>query len=224
MFTKISFNVAGAALIGFMVYLVVSRIDGYWAALFAAAMVFLIGNADRIRKFKLSADGIEAETRELMRETRDTLGELRELATIVATNTLSLVMRAGRFGTYTDAEKESVKEDVTRLLRKLGVEESKVVQTLDDWHRFIEHDYRLIITGGNRVPTDLPQGMHGRWKEVRNGGVASISSPDEIEAFLRDAGMLTDERSELVADYRYFKERRQHRRPAVWFARDEKFH
>lgn len=223
MFTKITFNVAGAVLVAFMICLIVSGTDGYWAALFAGAMLFLIGNADRIHKLKLSADGIEAETRELRRETRDTLEELRELATIVATNTLSLVMRAGRFGTYTNEEKEGVKNDVTRLLRKLGVEDAKIDQSLNDWHRFVEHDYRRLLTGGIKVPKDLPQGMSNRWEEVRKGGIARIASPDEVESFLREAGMLTDERAELVADYRYYREHKQFRRPDVWAAHAEKF-
>lgn len=218
---KIIFDLVGISLTGFAAYDAWSGGAGYWGILAAATLTLFIGSIDRIRKFKLSQEGIEAETRELVRETKGTLDELRYLAAIVAKSTLSLAIRSGRFGGYSDQDMEMLRHEIAQTLRHLGLPNDKIEEAEQDLYLFTEYDYALFITGGHQIPADLPRDKIGAWEALRNHGVAGRPSPDQLKTTLRDLGILTTERSELIEDYRFYIKYRRHRRPDVWASRNQ---
>lgn len=217
------FNIVAVLLTFIFVVFYANKGEGYWGIAMLALAFLIVGNFDLIKKWKLSAGGFEAETREVLTQTQNTLEEVKELATLVSSTTLSLVKSSGRIGGYTDEEEESIRDDIFDLLRKLSVPEEQISNTLTQWHRFVEHDYRLAVTGGFTIPKDLPQSKVGEWKNLREGGIKKIATPNEIENFFKSMGMLTDDRRELIADFRHYKKHRQHRRLDVWSQRHELF-
>lgn len=91
---------------------------------------------------------------------------------------------------------------------------------LVDWDKLTEFDYAYGILGDN-APSDLPQEEVEEWNKLRAGGLDHIPSPEAIEKFLQKGNKLTPERQELLADYRYYIEHHEHRRPDVWLKRRE---
>lgn len=220
------FDFLGVTLLGLMAYLLVVRTDGLAGAglsFLAAADCFVVANLDRIVRFKISPGSFEAETR-IIKEAKDTLVELRALASVVVTTTLSLVKRSGRIGGYNDVEEQRIRDELLALLRRLGVKEVDIQAALSEWHRFVEFDYVGWILNSYTLPRWLPTAEVERWHELSSGGIQHIASPDQLEQFYDNYGRLTPEIRELIADYRYYIEHRKHRRPAVWAKRGELRH
>jgi hypothetical protein len=182
----------------------------------AFATLLFIANLDRISEFKATGTGIEARTREVLQRAEVTLNELQALGKQVGTVTLSLVKRTGRFGGYSDKEKDEIKDSVLRVLKQLGINESELTEVLSEWHRFTEFDYAHFILGGPTIPEGAPPEVLKEWKELRHGGINKIPTPGEIRAFLERHGFMTSELQEWLKDYEYYLESRTHRRPEVW--------
>src|SRR6266446_2283094 len=70
-----------------------------------AGVLVLAANSDRIAKIRAGATGFEAETRAVIDEARATIEQLRIVAKIAVQASLSLVMRAGRWGGFLHDEK-----------------------------------------------------------------------------------------------------------------------
>jgi hypothetical protein len=195
-----------------------------WVAFLSFLALLLFANLDRIAVFKASKSGFEAQTREITRvvdEAKSTIKELQDLAQIVAATTLSLVQRSGRLGGYTDTEKHEVKQSILRLLTQLGLTEEDRKGVLFEWHSWEELDYVFYILGGNTIPRDFDEKQVQEWKALRARARENRASPDELRAFLKKHQRLNDDRDELIRDYEFYIEHRQHRRPDVWAKRFE---
>jgi len=195
-----------------------------WVAFLSFLALLLFANLDRIAVFKASKTGFEAQTREITRvvdEAKSTIKELQDLAQIVAATTLSLVQRSGRLGGYTDTEKHEVKQSILRLLTQLGLTEEDRKGVLFEWHSWEELDYVFYILGGNTIPRDFDEKQVQEWKALRARARENRASPDELRAFLKKHQRLNDDPDELIRDYEFYIEHRQHRRPDVWAKRFE---
>lgn len=217
---KIVFGLAlFAAAIGPVLLILLGKSEAGWMTLISAIIVMLGTRFDAIEEISLGP--LRAKLRKQVEEAEQVITAIRALATQVASTTLSLVKRSGRLGGYDDEEEEAIRIEVHDLLKQLGVGESEVNDTLNEWHRFTELDYSLFTLGGTQVPKDLPQEHQPRWKELRSGGVKKIPLPEELKEFFEQAGMLTSEREELIKDYEFYLKNRKHRRPDHWGKRRE---
>lgn len=194
----------------------------------AFVLLLLCANLDRIKWFKIGQSGVEAETREVIEEAKSTIKELQSLSKIMATTTLGLVKRTGRWGGYSYDEKEEVKESTLKVLREIGVSEEEIEKVVSEskWHEFVEFDYALSILGGSRAwPPDLPEDLRREWIEFRRKfGFNNIAKPEDLTEFLDKYGLLSDEAKELIKDYEYYIKHRKQRRPQVWSKREEWTH
>lgn len=205
-----------------------SGISGYdsvmWMAFFSCLAFLLFANLDRIAVFKAGKSGFEAQTREITKvvdQARSTIRELQDLARIAAVTTLSLVQRSGRMGGYADIEKEEVKQSVLRLLTQLDLTEEDRKVVLSEWYSWEELDYVFFILGGNTIPRDFDTQQVQEWKTLRARGRQNRPLPDVLRAFLKKHQKLNEYREELIKDYEYYIEHRQHRRSDVWAKRFE---
>jgi len=190
------------------------------AGMLASFCLLFAGNLDRISEFRAGAGGFSAKTRNLINEASSILMQLQNLARIMATTELSLVVRSGRFGTYSDDEKEQVRQQVLRILDELEVSKQEQERVLADWHRFTILDYGHAILGGSRVPDHLSDEQIEEWKRVRGGGAKDPPSPDDIEHFLESVNVLTDEKRGQLEDHRHYLVHHKHRRPREWKLRN----
>ena len=119
----------------------------------------------------------------------------------------------GRMGGFSDEQTEKIKENTISMLSELGVDASKTHEALEEFHKFTELDYVLNITGGSYVLADVPSEFSDRLNELRSGEFDKIASPDKIEQFFKDANILTEQRKELLEDYKFFIREKHHKHP-----------
>ena len=193
----------GVLVIGFLAFI---------ALLFTAHL-------DQISEFKATSTGIEAKTRAVLSEAKNTITELQSLARIFAKTTLSSVKRTGRFGGYNDEEEDEIKNSVLEVLKDIGVPESENIKILSDWHRFTEFDYNMAILGGSTIPQGFDdQEIQVEWKSLRD--FKNIATPSQIKEFLDKWGLLDETHSDFIKDYEHYIKNRQHRRLEVWKERE----
>ena len=171
---------------------------------------------DKIAKFKAGADGIEAETREVVKEARTVTKEIRELGKILVENQISHLIRHSRLGSFGEIEQENRKNDLLQTLRAIGVEDGEVDLILKDWHTFTIRDYAYAILGEGQIPIHLGDDALADHKEMRERDLNHPPTPDEVEAFLTKYDLLTELRKEQLEDYRYYLENKEHRRLEEW--------
>jgi hypothetical protein len=181
--------------------------------------LLITANLDRLAEFKASKSGIEAKTREIFARAEVTIDQLQLLAKTVASLSLSLVKRAGRFGGYSDKEQNRIHEDTVGVLRRIGVSQPDIDVVLHDWHLFVEFDYPYFILGGHTAPDGLDSAAMQDWNSLRGGGVVTIPSPKNVRDFLVKHHLHSDKMRELVDDYEYYCANKIHRRPEVWVER-----
>jgi|SRR3972149_2499972 len=199
--------------------LIVGFYEHYYVMLisfFAFIGLLITANLDRLKFFRATRSGVEAETREIIDEAKNTIAELQLLARNIGALTLSLVKRSGRFGGYDENEKESIKISVLDVLRKIGIPESEFPIILSDWNRFTEFDYAHAILGGSRIPEGVDNSTLMEWEALREGGIEKIPSPEILRAFIAKHNLMNQEIDEYLKDYEYFRAHKKHRRPEVW--------
>jgi hypothetical protein len=180
--------------------------------------VLIFANLDRIAKFKVSGTGVEAEmykVRAVTEQAKSAITELQALGVLVAKLSLSLVKRQGRYGRYSDVQQDDIREDVIRVLDKLGVNERKIQDALSEWHEWVEFDYAYAILGGDAMPENVLQARDESYALLIDG-VARRPTPEVLRSFLANHNVLSPEREQYIEDYEYYRINRIHRRPDAW--------
>lgn len=179
-------------------------------------LVFMY-NLEKFSEIRATTKGFEAKTRDIIKEAEITIKELQNLGKTLVRTELSLVMRNGRIGGYPEDEKDKVKKSIINILNELNVPEDEQGKIFDEeWNRFIVFDYVMGILGNGRIPQDFTEGEKEEWKDLRQDILNDPPSPDKIEKFLVKCDCLSNERSELIEDYRFFLKEKEHRRPEIW--------
>lgn len=177
-----------AALIAAMTFGYLGHMDLLIAGLFASLALLVTANLDAVAEFKASTGGIEARTREVVNRAEGAIAELRILALHAAEVSLSLAMRQGRWGGFSDEDLDRLKSSVMENLERLGIPSEQRALVFRDWHRIVEFDYVHHILGGNRIPDNASAEQMTEWKSMRDGGFAKFPSPDELDCFFRKTG------------------------------------
>jgi hypothetical protein len=187
---------------------------------FFIAVVLISGLAfygfDRLQEIDLK------NLRLVLKEARTTISEMKELSKLAIQTNLSLVQRSGRWGGYSQKEKELIKNHTLDVATKLKLSQEEQKDILKEWHMYTELDYVLFILG-NQVPVKWPKEEQQKWHNYREGLVDKRPSPSEIRELLKINDSLTKGHEELIKDYEYYIKNKTHRRPEVWENIDYEF-
>lgn len=219
MFRIIALNGLGIAFFVYMAYLIWEQHEGQVLSFLAASVCLLLGNSHRIKWFKASATGIEAETRNVIREAKGTLAELRLVAKHFSAMFVTMMQADGRMGGgLSDDTREAMTSELLQNLRQIGLNEDEIEEVRLAERPFVLFDYAHHIRRhlGGRVSGEHRQ----EWDEFVKGdlqkGIGFEPTPDELEEFLGSVELLDDELLEHIEDYRFYSENSRHRRPDEW--------
>ena len=216
-------NVAALLLLLFMVVQYAREKDGSIPALIAAVACLFFANIDSIKSFQLSGMGFQAETREVVREARDTIEQTKLLATELAKFALLVINAEGRMGGGIDLDKKREASDrILQTLRDLHVDEREVTAVADVEYAYVCFDFPFYITLG--IHRRLDQTKLREWDDFfaanKRKGIGHEPSPDELRRFLASVGLLTPQLAELIEDYNYYRQNHRQRRPEIWATRE----
>lgn len=181
----------------------------------------IVANPSQIAKLKLSLTGFDMETHNTLAQAKDTLVELRALGALIARQSLSFVKRQGRNAPYTDDQQDAIREDVMRVLDKLGVSTAQREEAETEWHQWVEFDYVYAILGGSARPQTLLPVAQDERRALLESAFRGSPAPEVLRDFLARHQVLTLAREEYIKDYAYYREHRKHRRPSAWHDRDQ---
>jgi len=181
---------------------------------FLALSLLFFAYLPQITKFKASAQGIEAETREVVVRAEATLTQLQELAALMGKIEISLLVRNGRVGGYPENEQEIFRKEILAVLERIGVSEAQRKDALSEVRRFVKFDYVSRILG-HEIPSGLDEQQLRVWHSLR-GRLDNPPTPNEVAAFLKQNSLLTPERNEWLTDYEHYLSNHTHRRPDQW--------
>ena len=212
-------HAAGFGLLAFYCLLAFQQ-KGGWGVALAGVAVLLVANADRLRLFKMSATGLEAEFREVIEEARAKLSQLQELALIFAEVTFWGLQANGRWGGTGIDDQQRIRDRLLAFLKDdLAVPEGRLAEMASVEHPYIHFDYAHYVTDG--VTKNMSQAQQTAWSEYwgspeRKGGIGKEPDPTALEAFLTAHGFINEEVSERLRDYHHWHARQEHRRPSEW--------
>jgi hypothetical protein len=182
---------------------------------FAASMAFLfVANLKKIIKDKVPQDSVEIEAREIVQKAELTIIEMQNLSKLVSRTALSLIKRSGRLGGYPEEEQEALKESFLRLLNNLNLSEEDRENVLEEYNKFIEIDYVIMLLESH-IPVNWPKEELQKRREMLSNVGANCPSPDRIEELLIKNESLSKNHQEIVEDFKYFRKYKKYRRPEM---------
>lgn len=195
---------------------------GHWTAMWwpfgLSALFVYVAHLDRIQEVTLGKSGFKAVSKDV-REIQVGLKDLQQIMITMARSIATVAECSGRIGGMPDEVNKAMKERLREALELIQIHDPGIkTDYLAEAHQFIEFDYVYHILGGATIP-DRDHYCLTEWRTLRQFG--SLTSPDEIEAFLTTHGFDTKERLERVEDYRSYRRNRMHRRPTEWDRRNK---
>ena len=101
---KHTFNALGVLLLVAMVVFIWEGREGHGYTFLAGALCLCIANLDVLKRFSVSPKGFEGETREVIKEAKDTIKELRLISKDFSRLFVTLMHGEGRWGGATRDE------------------------------------------------------------------------------------------------------------------------
>ncbi|WP_074905850.1 hypothetical protein [Nitrosomonas communis] len=189
----------------------------------AGAISFAFLNIDKIQRFK--GAGFEAEMREIVNNANATIEQLRDVATLSSEAILTSLMADNFFDGTTLATRIKLHDQIIESLKKIGASDIQVSQANQMWNKGM----RIIFHRGIRQRIEEMREKNGidaeqkeRFRSVSNEFQELLRfeewiapTANEIEAFIRDKGLIDDEINELLLDYREFEVTGKFRRKNV---------
>jgi hypothetical protein len=188
-----------------------------------AFLLVMSANLDRVESFKASYQStvIEAKTRELTQtidDAKEAIRQIQELAVVTAETLIDL-----KFNSHAlvvddvDIAKEEDEFEATVIasLRKMGLPEDKLDQVSKSDRNVVVNFYAYAAYrfGRDNLPQDKWADFDAAYNKIKASTKAI--SPDQAKSYGIDSGKFSD----YMADYRYYAEQGQQRRPVVWAQR-----
>jgi hypothetical protein len=164
-------------------------------AFLGATLAALIANFEYLETFKASSSGIEAKTREVVRQAENALKELHELAAMTGALLVELIVGGGRWGGSGTVAQDAQKVRVLETLRAVGLNAQKVAEIARADRQWVIIDYFLgIIRGPEKQMLHKTENERAKWDAFvqQTRGDFERPGPDETRAGLEQLGLLGD--------------------------------
>lgn len=99
---------------------------------------------------------------------------------------------------------------ITKSLHDLGLSPTEVQKVSVNWNKGIAVTYYSAIRSA--LPQNLDRATKDGFDSLLKFKEWETATPDKVEAFLKEHGLLTPQIADWVADYRHFEESKEIRR------------
>jgi hypothetical protein len=192
-----------------------------------ALLLVISANLDRIESFKASYQSavIETKTRELTQtidDANEAIRQIRELAAITAEALIDLRVNSHALvvdGVDIYKEYDDFKSKLIESLKKMKIPQEKLLEiSRSDRSAVISfYAYSAYRFGRNVLPQD-------KWDEIDTYYNTQMKtgplSPDQCQALLDRFHVDTTKFADYMADFRYYVEKGEQRRPEAWAHRE----
>ena len=191
-----------------------------WVAALCGAFVTFMARIDDLAE--LSFGPLKAKMRDTINEANATIEQLRNIAASFAKTILTDLMAGGFADSMNLKSRLDLHDQIISDLNNIGVSETAVKDAKYMWskgiciiyHRAIrrvlgQQDtlYRININ----APTEVLEASR-QFQNMLNFDKWQAPTPDEMEAFIESKGLMTEELSNWISDYRHFVETGEIRR------------
>jgi len=185
-----------------------------WVAVVCGAFITLIARVEDIAE--LSLGPLRAKMRDTIREANATIEQLRNVSTTSAKAILTDLMAGGFMGSMSLRTRLDLHDQIVSALKEIGASETAIKNSKEMWSKGIGIIYhraiRVALEGRdhpNQINTSATPEVREASEQLQSMvqfDVWQAPSPDEVEEFIRDKGLMTDDLSSWISDYRYFVE------------------
>lgn len=185
---------------------------GYLAIMFICLVFFDI---KKITKLKATLTSIEME--KTISEGQETIKGLKELAVSLSNSTSSILATYGYLNVLNRESCEDLRNDIEKSLVQLGLEGS-IDEAFMNWNKVMKTRYVGKILNLNQTEKGSLGSNRAEYDRLKNSRLLDPPTYNEIKNFMERAGLATDDRNDLLIDYKYFTDNLSHRRKEAFFA------
>jgi hypothetical protein len=192
----------------------------FQALLLAGALCAVISYVDRLTSLSFGASGLKAELRAAIDDANATVSQLHELGAQMGTVMVNMLSTAGLWASdQSFKNQDRLKAQILQGLAGLDLAPSRLAEVSRADKVQVARNY----VAGILAQTTRAAGPTSRQKVVEYQrtfaeGPAAPGS-EEVGTFVNSFAVSDPIIADLLADYRYYEEHGQHRRPAVWSER-----
>lgn len=184
---------------------------GSWPLCIGAIACLAVANLDRVQELRIGKEGLHA----LLIKTERTVADARAIVRLAASTTLAMVQGSGRWGGFSEEDKQRYLREAISLLKNNGFSEQEIREIRwPNWDRYVGFDYRIAILGGSTIPDADDPEVRSEWEALRE--FYRDVSPDELRVFLEKIDALRPPHSDILDDFIYYTKNGEHRDLRRW--------
>ena len=160
-----------------------------------------------------------------LREAKDTIKELKELAKIISGATLSLIQSSNRFDGMSDSKKSEIYDSIYTMLTNLNIPTNEINNAQSDWHDWVEFDYKLYILNPKKDHPEIPKEHLGDWHTFHSNFINKLKdvTASEIREGFKKYNGLTEKVDNLIGKLEYYEKNKKHKCQDTWEKRGSWF-
>jgi hypothetical protein len=179
-----------------------------WASLVCGAFITFISKADGLAE--LSLGPLKAKMKETIQEASATVGQLRELATTMASAMLTDIMAGEFLSSMPLAKRLQLHDALLAQLDALGLSPEQRRRAEAEWVKGVGLIYNRIIrdhlrdAAQRQVAPGHVEGCMRRLSEIQNFSTWLVPGPEELKRFCKIERIESDAVMKWIDDYDHF--------------------
>ncbi len=153
-----------------------------------------------------------------LREVKNAINELKQLAEVNARSTLDSIMLGSRWGGMPLENQLKIYQSIQKVLENLSFSTREIEDIQKNWHYWVGGDYvRAMLFTHNPHPA-IPEDKRSEWREEIQPlqSKANDITPLQLKELFQKYNGYTDKVRSKIADYQYYIEHKSHRDLNDW--------
>lgn len=215
---------AGVLFVVFLYLVLNAASEGQYITV-AVMFVFsvLATRLDDIEKLNFGATGVAADLSRKLKEAQATIVQLQTIAEVFARLSITQISSSNRWGGLSAKEKRELIDAVAEGLKAIDLSGERITSVLEGQFRYDDFDYYYWTMEGIVHSSAGP--VVAKREEFNSlfpePNIGNNPAPELVENFFNDNDWNQGENAERLADWKYYRATRNHRRRVTWEARHD---